>query len=197
MDGFTESGCSVSSTGVSGIIRISDGCIDLTEKLHQLPCVIKYNGQCPVSDYFQPEITGVVVDELELKESSFRGRKLARATLAISGSYCGFVLGKMKPEDHNGVSKASNLEEGGVDSWKATASFDNITYWNHDNLPSESDTFNCCFHWFPVANAIHKPITAAEIATETHRDGKKAGGRSHPRAQEIYVMLEIMSWEMK
>ncbi|KAH9290318.1 hypothetical protein KI387_034435, partial [Taxus chinensis] len=153
---FTESGCSVSSTGVSGIIRTSDGCIVLTDKLHQFPRVIKYNGQCPIFDYFQPKITGVVVDELELKEASFRGRKLSGATLSIPGSYCGFVLEKMKPEDHNGISKASNSEEGGVDSWKETASLDNITYWNHDNLPSESDTFNCCFHWFLVANAIHK-----------------------------------------
>ncbi|XP_057862530.1 uncharacterized protein C12B10.15c [Cryptomeria japonica] len=175
MDGVTENGFSVSCSGVSGSIRISDGCMDLTDKVHQLPCVIKYNGQCPVSDYFKPKITGVVVDELELKEASFRGRKLAGTTLSIPGSYCGFVLEKMKPEDHNDSARASNLEKEGVDAWNATASFENITYWNHDNMPSESDTFNCCFHWFPVANAIHKPITAAEIAAETCRDGKKTG----------------------
>uniref|UniRef100_A0A0D6R4Y9 Uncharacterized protein n=1 Tax=Araucaria cunninghamii TaxID=56994 RepID=A0A0D6R4Y9_ARACU len=99
MEGLRESGSSASSTGVIGAIHISNGCMDLTDKVHQLPCVIKYNGPCPVSDYFKPKITGVVVDELESKEASFRGRKLEGATLSIPENYCGFVLEKMKTEE--------------------------------------------------------------------------------------------------
>jgi ribonuclease H2 subunit C len=175
MDGPKE-GVSASSRGLVGAIHIADGfTVDLTDKVHQLPCCIKYNGQCCVSDYFKPKITGVVVDELELKEASFRGKRLAGTTLPIPESYCGFVLEKKNSKREMVSSKGSTSEKGGLDTWNATASFQNITYWNHDTIPSESDTFNCCFHWFAVADAIHKPITAAEVASETCEIGTKNG----------------------
>eukprot|EP01018_Ginkgo_biloba_P020144 Gb_11528 [translate_table: standard] len=68
----------------------------------------------------------------------------------------GFVLEKEKPREQNGSRKGSSLKEGGLDAWTATAAFQNITYWNHDTVPSESDTFNCCFHWFALANALQR-----------------------------------------
>lgn len=174
MDGPKEGG-SVSSMGVVGAIHFADGfTVDLTDKVHQLPCCIKYNGQCCVSDYFKPKITGVVVDELELKEASFRGKRLAGTTLPIPENYRGFVLEKKNSKREMVSTKGS--EKAGLDTWNATASFQNITYWNHDTIPSESDTFNCCFHWFAVANAIHKPITAAEVASETCQNGTKNAG---------------------
>eukprot|EP01018_Ginkgo_biloba_P020143 Gb_11527 [translate_table: standard] len=91
MDGHKEVSAP-SSMGIVGTIHIGDECTDLTDRVHQLPCCIKYNGQCSVSDYFKPKITGVVVDELELKQAAFRGRKLEGATLPIPQSYRGFAL---------------------------------------------------------------------------------------------------------
>lgn len=32
--------------------------VDLSGKVHLLPCCIKYNGPCDVSDYFKPKPTG-------------------------------------------------------------------------------------------------------------------------------------------
>ncbi|PUZ74255.1 hypothetical protein GQ55_1G049700 [Panicum hallii var. hallii] len=42
--------------------------------------------------------------------------------------------------------------------------FQNITYWNHDTTPSAEDSLPRCFHWLTVANAMHKPVTAEELA---------------------------------
>lgn len=32
--------------------------LDLSGKIHQLPCTIKFDGPCPVSHYFKPKSTG-------------------------------------------------------------------------------------------------------------------------------------------
>ncbi|XP_062223980.1 uncharacterized protein LOC133922606 isoform X2 [Phragmites australis] len=42
--------------------------------------------------------------------------------------------------------------------------FQNITYWNHDTAPSAEDSLPRCFHWLTIANAMHKPVTAEELA---------------------------------
>lgn len=34
------------------------------------------------------------------------------------------------------------------------AKFQNVTLWNHDNLPSQDDAFLRSFHWFAVAKAV-------------------------------------------
>lgn len=44
-------------------LRPSDGgadseLVDLSGKVHQLPCAIKYDGPCSVSHYFKPKSTG-------------------------------------------------------------------------------------------------------------------------------------------
>ncbi|CAH9140012.1 unnamed protein product [Cuscuta epithymum] len=38
--------------------------VDLTGRVHQLPCCIKYNGSSEVSNYFRPKPTEVVFDGL-------------------------------------------------------------------------------------------------------------------------------------
>lgn len=91
-------------------------------------------------------------------------------------SYCGFVLEKKNSKRETISTKGLTSGKVGWDTWNATASFQYITNWNHDTIPSESDTFNCCFHWFAVANAIHKSITAAEVAFETCENGTKNVG---------------------
>ncbi|KGN66902.1 uncharacterized protein C12B10.15c [Cucumis sativus] len=130
--------------------------LDISGKVHQLPCTIKFDGPCPVSHYFKPKSTGIEVDGLNLEEAYFRGRKLQGATISLPEGYSGYVLGKK--------SKASEQCDDSS-PWQVKAKFDNITYWNHDTLPSQDDTFQRTFHWLTVAQALHKPVTAEDLAS--------------------------------
>ena len=38
--------------------------------------------------------------------------------------------------------------------WEVKAKFQNLTYWNHDTLPSHDDAFSRSFHWLSVAEAV-------------------------------------------
>nr|GEW60462.1 ribonuclease H2 subunit C [Tanacetum cinerariifolium] len=41
-------------------MELSCGAVDdVTDKIHQVPCVIKLDGPAPVSHYFKPKLTGV------------------------------------------------------------------------------------------------------------------------------------------
>ncbi|XP_058072036.1 uncharacterized protein LOC131220998 isoform X2 [Magnolia sinica] len=152
--------------GIAGRIDLSppDRPIpDLTDQIHHLPCCIKLNGPCPVSDYFKPKKTGIVVDGLDVEEASFRGRKLQGATIPIPEGYCGFVLERKSPVDQSNKRKrAKGLEtsEGDSNCWEARAKFQNITYWNHDNLPSKDDAF------------LHKPVTEDDLASSSTKEQK-------------------------
>ncbi|KAB1222126.1 Ribonuclease H2 subunit C [Morella rubra] len=147
-------------------LRPSDGgadseLVDLSGKVHQLPCAIKYDGPCSVSHYFKPKSTGIEVDGLEVEEAYFRGRKLQGTTIQLPKGYCGFVLGKKNLVKR----KASEMSEGNSNCWDANAKFKNLTYWNHDSLPSCDDAFLRSFHWLAVAKALHKPVTAEDMVS--------------------------------
>lgn len=148
---------------------------DLSGHVHLLPCCIKHDGPTQVSHYFKPKPTGVVGEEdgLPLQQSHFRGRLLQGTTLPLphgySGSYylnyflsffpylklprssfwllclLGFVLGKKTPR---------NKSDENSNSWETNATFQDITYWNHDYAPSQNDDFIRAFHWLTVANAV-------------------------------------------
>ncbi|WOL16496.1 ribonuclease H2 subunit C [Canna indica] len=135
--------------------------VDLTDCVHLLPCSIKHDGPCPVSHYFKPKKTDVVVDDLFVEEAFFRGRNLQGLTIPLPEGYRGYVLEKKKSESGNG----SETLEGGFSQWVSRAEFGNLTYWNHDCLPSSDDSLLRCFHWFSVANALHKPVTQEELAS--------------------------------
>ncbi|KAG6476173.1 hypothetical protein ZIOFF_065409 [Zingiber officinale] len=146
--------------------------IDLTGRVHLLPCSIKQDGPCPVSHYFKPRKTDVMVDDLRVEEAFFRGRKLEGVTIPLPQGYRGYVLDKKR----SGSEKCSETTGGGFGRWVSRAEFTNLTYWNHDNLPSSDDLLPRCFHWFPVANAyeawkpsdlLHKPVTEEELASAT------------------------------
>ncbi|CAD6251750.1 unnamed protein product [Miscanthus lutarioriparius] len=121
---------------------------------HLLPCGIRQNGGAPVSDYFKPRATGVEVEGVKVEEAFFRGRKLQGATLTLPDGYRGYVLEKRPGQN-------SDVE---VSNFVSRAEFQNITYWNHDTTPSAEDSLPRCFHWLTVANAMHKPVTAEDLA---------------------------------
>lgn len=76
--------------------------------------------------------------------------------LCLACSYVipsGFVLGQASNLNANGKRKASTPTEENQ-CWEVKAKFDNLTYWNHDTLPSKDDTFLRSFHWFSIAEAV-------------------------------------------
>ncbi|XP_068656299.1 uncharacterized protein [Aristolochia californica] len=124
---------------------------DLTSQIHNLPCCIRRDGKCEVSDYFKPQNTGVVVEGLEVVEASFRGRKLRGTTVQVPDGYRGLVLERRK---NMGKRKSVEVCDENSSCWEASAKFEKITFWNHDSFPSQTDAFMRFFHWFPVADAV-------------------------------------------
>ncbi|KAB2032911.1 hypothetical protein ERO13_D05G369200v2 [Gossypium hirsutum] len=120
--------------GTTGSINLSlngrEEKINLSGQVHHLPCCIKFNGPCNVSQYFKPKLKG-------------------------------FVLVK----NNSGKRKAYDVSEGNSNDWEMKAKFDKLTYWNHDTPPSKDDPFLRSFHWFTVAEALHKQVKAEDLAT--------------------------------
>ncbi|KAM0893767.1 hypothetical protein ACQ4PT_024900 [Festuca glaucescens] len=137
-------------------VDLSPAAIDLG-RVHLLSCGIRNNSAVAVSDYFKPRDNGVEVDGIRVEESFFRGRKLQGATVALPDGYRGYVLEKNGEKDTQGM-------DGDVSSFVSRAEFQNITYWNHDTMPSAEDPLPRCFHWLTIANTMHKPVTAEDMA---------------------------------
>lgn len=126
-------------------------------RVHLLPCGIRHSSAAAVSDYFKPRDTGVEVEGVRVEEAFFRGRKLQGATVALPDGYRGYVLEKSAAKDMQNM-------DGDASNFVSRAEFQNITYWNHDAMPSAEDPLPRCFHWLTIANAMHKPVTAEELA---------------------------------
>ncbi|KAK4347481.1 hypothetical protein RND71_033820 [Anisodus tanguticus] len=160
-------------SGISGTIDLNGNLplakvADLTGKVHQLPCCIKFNGPSDVWHYFKPKSTGVIVDGLSVEEAHFRGRKLQGTTVAIPHGYSArnlakcvqifflLVLRKMPDEKRKRSEEDSSC-------WEMKAKFQNITLWNHDSLPSENDASLRAFHLFSVATSLHQPVSVEDL----------------------------------
>ncbi|MCL7043699.1 hypothetical protein MKW94_003628 [Papaver nudicaule] len=141
--------------GVIGTIHIpssssESSVVDLTGHIHQLPCCIKHDGPSSVSQYFKPNKSGIVMENgISVEETQFRGRKLQGANIPLPQGYSGYVLGKKKKP----IKRKTYEEEEDRDCWDTCARFKSITYWNHDNVPSQDDVLLRSFHWFKIANA--------------------------------------------
>ncbi|XP_015880372.2 uncharacterized protein C12B10.15c [Ziziphus jujuba] len=155
-----------------GSINFKGQVADLSGEVHLLPCAVKYDGPSSVSDYFKPKSTRLEVEGLSVKEAHFRGRKLQGATISIPDGYSGFVVGKK----NLGKQKDANSSEENLNCWEMNAKFKNITYWNHDNLPSQDDAFLCSFHWLSVAKSLHKPVAAEDLGSASIALGKMEEG---------------------
>lgn len=53
----------------------------------------------------------------------------------------------------------------GQKQWQAKSTFNAITYWNHDTLPSKTDAPKRCFDWLELAVKVSydMPILAQEL----------------------------------
>jgi len=74
-------------------------------------------------------------------------------TIRLCLTCSGFVLRQASNLNANGKRKASMPTEDNQ-CWEVKAKFNNLTYWNHDSLPSKDDTFFRSFHWFSIAEAV-------------------------------------------
>ncbi|KAL6888461.1 hypothetical protein ACP4OV_009487 [Aristida adscensionis] len=165
-DATPTAAAAAAAGGVTATVDLSPAAADLGG-VHLLPCGIRQNGAAPVSDYFKPRSTGVEVDGVKVEEAFFRGRKLQGATLPLPDGYRGYVLEKKR------ASKDTQNLDDEVSDFVSRAEFQKITYWNHDTTPSAEDPLPRCFHWLTVANAMHKPVTAEELANMSAMHNQK------------------------
>ncbi|PKA62644.1 hypothetical protein AXF42_Ash012231 [Apostasia shenzhenica] len=142
-------------------LRDPSAAVDLTGSVHLLPCVVRQNGACPISQYFKPRKSDLVIDGLVVKEAFFRGRRLQGFTVPIPEGYHGYVLEKKKI----GGGQCVDAGIGEANRWVSRAEFQNITYWNAENLPSKQDPILRSFHWFAISDALNKNITKEEMAS--------------------------------
>ncbi|XP_074264648.1 uncharacterized protein LOC141587118 [Silene latifolia] len=159
---------STGSINLSPVKQDNDSVIDLSSHVHHLPCCIKFTGPTHVSHYFKPKSTDMQVDGLQVQEAFFRGRKLNGVTLDLPHGYSGFIIGKKKfSEDKtnriHGGRKASEISNGNDNTWEMLAKSGNMTFWNHDSLPSQEDASLRLFHLFSVAKALHEPLSAEDL----------------------------------
>uniref|UniRef100_A0A7N0T3M1 Uncharacterized protein n=1 Tax=Kalanchoe fedtschenkoi TaxID=63787 RepID=A0A7N0T3M1_KALFE len=142
-----------SSSNRSGsLMNLGGEVADLTGEVHHLPCCIKFSGPSDISHYFKPKPTGIVIEGMAVEKAYFRGRELLGATTPIPHGYSGFVVASEKDAKDDSC------------TWKARAKFTTAAFWNHDSLPSQNDTSFRSLHWLTVSDALHKPVTAEELA---------------------------------
>ncbi|CAA6658067.1 unnamed protein product [Spirodela intermedia] len=73
------------------------------------------------------------------------GRKLQGASIPLPDGF--HFEQRRETGGGGGGGSSSNL-------WVSRGQFKNLTYWNHDSLPSSDDPLLRCFHWFSVADAV-------------------------------------------
>eukprot|EP00249_Psilotum_nudum_P013822 c24532_g1_i1 orf=465-1097(-) len=147
--------------GCLGSIRAVQGCGRLSNEVHLLPCCVSYDGPAPVSNYFLPNNTGDCTGGVQTKQATFRGRRLLGCTMELPHDYCGFVLEKEISGKCSDIKKECSVDK--PDIWNATATFQDITYWNHDQCPSSTDSVPRAFQWLHVASMMHRPVSPAEV----------------------------------
>lgn len=160
--------------GSTGTINLSPTpkAADLSGHVHHLPCCVKFTGPSDVSHYFKPRPSGFEIDGLAVEESFFRGRKLQGVTVPLPDGYSGSILGKKstikdKAKKTAGRGKSRPTSSDSENGWERLAKCGNMTFWNHDSLPSQDDACMRLFHFFAVAKALHEPVTNEDLTSES------------------------------
>mmetsp|Transcript_27712 Transcript_27712/g.46401 ORF Transcript_27712/g.46401 Transcript_27712/m.46401 type:complete len:166 (+) Transcript_27712:336-833(+) len=129
---------------------------------HLLPCAIKHNGPAPVSQYFQVERTEFELDGAPVLSAAFRGRDLKGARLPFPEGYKGCVLSLPKPE-------RNKCDENAQDAWIADNEFTDLTYWNHDTVPTSADPFRRAMGYAKLAPKVHSQVPLAALEAMQQR----------------------------
>ncbi|KAJ8679245.1 hypothetical protein QAD02_015032 [Eretmocerus hayati] len=113
-------------------------------ELHSIPCHIDADGPANVEAYFKPYIKKI--DE-EYFKATFRGHPLDGKKISIPKGYKGVTFTEYK--------KPEAEEERHI---YANGTFQELTYWNYDKLPSKNDPFIAAFDWIDIAEALHSTV---------------------------------------
>ncbi len=134
--------------------------------IHHLPFQICKSGNANVKRYFSVEETKQVCSSLvgsnqkeenssqdhhaKLLVSTFRGRRLLGAEYSLPDNFHGFIvqpsLKKIKTDKEK-----TEIEK----HWHCTKTFDKITYWNVDRIPSDTDEARKWQKWLKISQAVH------------------------------------------
>jgi hypothetical protein len=90
-----------------------------------------------------------------------------------------------------GTDSCSKTQE--YDEWEAKSAFQQLTYWNHDTLPSSADPLHLCFDWLPLSAAIHGSISAEEVAAMAKEQGILLPGKAF-HTQLFFTLIVNVWW---
>uniref|UniRef100_A0A0A9W6F0 Ribonuclease H2 subunit C n=1 Tax=Lygus hesperus TaxID=30085 RepID=A0A0A9W6F0_LYGHE len=110
--------------------------------VHSIPCKIHADDSANVSSHFTPKIRSKSDDGAAT--ASFRGFPLDGKEILLPSGYSGIV---MNVDSTSGLAK----------NHKCSGTFDKITYWNWNKLPTKNDPFLAALDWIDVSQAIHEP----------------------------------------
>ena len=113
-----------------------------------------HTGPARVSTYFKvSEVTG----QPGVREGAFRGRKLMGRVATLPDGFRGAVL-----QD----TKEGQVGETEERRWLHKRSFDQLTYWQHDDVPLGNEPFLKAIRFAALADVLHADH-AAEVDTES------------------------------
>ncbi|XP_049646881.1 ribonuclease H2 subunit C [Accipiter gentilis] len=119
-----------------------------------LPCRVGRDGPAPVAAFLrtQPGPGGELW-------ASFRGRRMGGRELPLPHGYRGVLLreGDAPPSD----------DKDPQERWvTVTGTFDVITDWEADVIPSPAGGLALALQWGPLAHAIHAPVPETDSSEE-------------------------------
>lgn len=113
--------------------------------VQSIPCTIHCDASGKVKEYFD---TYVKADNDNVLSASFRGYPLKGKCVELPDGYKGLFL-------HETLRPCTDKEER---KFYASKSFDSITYWNWDKVPSKNDLIYQAMDWIDIAEVLHSPI---------------------------------------
>ncbi|EQC30336.1 hypothetical protein SDRG_11913 [Saprolegnia diclina VS20] len=124
------------------------------ERVHVLPCKVKYDGKAPISSYF------VVEDAGDAKAARFRGIELSGTEVHLDAlGYAGLVMvdegvpDETAEDDFNAFSSDAPSAPSSI--WEIEGHFATLVDWQTKDLPSHDAIVKRLAHWNSISAAIH------------------------------------------
>ncbi|KAM7074614.1 ribonuclease H2 subunit C [Ciconia maguari] len=135
-------------------LRAAPGAVQPRLPAQLLPCRVERDGPAPVAAFLraQPGPGGELW-------ASFRGRRMGGRELPLPHGYRGVLLREEEPPLGN--------EGDPQDRWvTVTGTFEVITDWGADTVPSPARGLALALQWGPLASAIHAPVRETDDSDE-------------------------------
>jgi ribonuclease H2 subunit C len=85
------------------------------------------------------------MDGAKIQTAAFRGRCLKGAQLPLQPGYAGYLL-----------EKQPSAGDDTPERWAATSKFDQMTYWNHDTVPTSADPVRRAMDWAGLSVQVNR-----------------------------------------